>query len=384
MLDPDHPRGCGEHTGDAPVQADDVGSSPRMRGARIVEWQEHLVSGIIPADAGSTSFLATKDGVLEDHPRGCGEHQSAQTSKSGMVGSSPRMRGALGHRTACRLLSGIIPADAGSTARTVYAYTQSEDHPRGCGEHLKSGPILMPTPGSSPRMRGARKLCIAHFFYSRIIPADAGSTRGTQNADRSAEDHPRGCGEHEHGHGGLRSGRGSSPRMRGALTTLAAHSLGQRIIPADAGSTHPWQSEPVPSADHPRGCREHSGVLPLLSYLLGSSPRMRGAQQFTVICGKVEGIIPADAGSTSWVHLKRLSTWGSSPRMRGAPTTDSYNQQRTGIIPADAGSTVCHWSVWVNPRDHPRGCGEHIFCTIWPMFSMGSSPRMRGAQVLYR
>ena len=39
---------------------------------------------------------------------------------------------------------GIIPADAGSTQRTLAAESRLWDHPRGCGEHDQphgSGPI---------------------------------------------------------------------------------------------------------------------------------------------------------------------------------------------------------------------------------------------------
>ena len=49
---------------------------------------------------------------------------------------------------------GIIPADAGNTAKPDIITNMAEDHPRGCGEHL-TGPNTVSMPnGSSPRMRG--------------------------------------------------------------------------------------------------------------------------------------------------------------------------------------------------------------------------------------
>ena len=72
-------------------------------------------SGIIPADAGSTSQAPIRRLYYEDHPRGCGEHDPLPVAVTSKNGSSPRMRGALriGRKISDPL--GIIPADAGST-----------------------------------------------------------------------------------------------------------------------------------------------------------------------------------------------------------------------------------------------------------------------------
>ena len=71
--------------------------------------------GIIPADAGSTSVSYIHDYLIEDHPRGCGEHGGDSIDGWQIQGSSPRMRGALRGRRLDRHHHGIIPADAGST-----------------------------------------------------------------------------------------------------------------------------------------------------------------------------------------------------------------------------------------------------------------------------
>ena len=49
------------------------------------------------------------------------------------------------------------------------------------------------------------------------------------------------------------------------------------------------------------------------------------------------------------------------------------------IIPADAGSTRRNYTEHYASRDHPRGCGEHIYELASDVKSLGSSPRMRGA-----
>ena len=70
------------------------------------------------------------------------------------------------------------------------------------------------------------------------------------------------------------------------------------IIPADAGSTNRACTASNPFQDHPRGCGEHFGQVWQAIMGWGSSPRMRGAQIASIISHNDERIIPADAGST--------------------------------------------------------------------------------------
>ena len=177
------------------------------------------------------------DACTADHPRGCGEHSSTIWHKLTKKGSSPRMRGAL---TLMPRLTGsgrIIPADAGSTPCGAVRRPPAADHPRGCGEHGVHRPALIYIPGSSPRMRGAHSANHLCGQLTGIIPADAGSTCRQSERLSGAWDHPRGCGEHQlglvHGH----TCGGSSPRMRGALAHVGGGFAVVRIIPADAGST---------------------------------------------------------------------------------------------------------------------------------------------------
>ena len=70
---------------------------------------------------------------------------------------------------------------------------------------------------------------------------------------------------------------------------------------------------------------------------------------------------------------------GSSPRMRGAPRLGVLARPVQGIIPADAGSTTSCFAPLTFDQDHPRGCGEHTHSTSIVPVLTGSSPRMRGA-----
>ena len=89
------------------------------------------------------------------------------------------MRGALDPAQHWPCLVWIIPADAGSTQQQVGAGHHEQDHPRGCGEHLRHARTIAVVNGSSPRMRGAQIIPTFSMIELRIIPADAGSTIGS-------------------------------------------------------------------------------------------------------------------------------------------------------------------------------------------------------------
>ena len=114
---------------------------------------------IIPADAGSTYLQLWASMRMRDHPRGCGEHYNIVCWYLSLEGSSPRMRGALIGYLLAGAARGIIPADAGSTFGRVPVLLSTEDHPRGCGEHILLGNKVGADGGSSPRMRGAPRRC---------------------------------------------------------------------------------------------------------------------------------------------------------------------------------------------------------------------------------
>ena len=191
-----YPCGCGEHSFFSGLKSGGVGSSPRMRGAQAVDHQRGAIAGIIPADAGSTSATFDAYYILSDHPRGCGEHFQEQYKTDFAQGSSPRMRGARLLIPDVQSVDGIIPADAGSTVGLDLKLPDAQDHPRGCGEHTVMMLFMMSSRGSSPRMRGALSSSGMFSWTSRIIPADAGSTVVVRYVLLDFEDHPRGCGEH--------------------------------------------------------------------------------------------------------------------------------------------------------------------------------------------
>ena len=70
------------------------GSSPHVRGARVLALLFENVDGIIPACAGSTPPWISAARGGRDHPRMCGEHHGDAAVGFDGEGSSPHVRGA--------------------------------------------------------------------------------------------------------------------------------------------------------------------------------------------------------------------------------------------------------------------------------------------------
>ena len=230
------------------------------------------------------------------------------------------MRGALALSRTPGVIERIIPAYAGSTPSYCRGRSIPGDHPRVCGEHFNRTVAQLKAAGSSPRMRGAL------------------STPWLRS--RRTKDHPRVCGEHLALNKAPNLWLGSSPRMRGARTIPGSRPTPVGIIPAYAGSTHQDCHTLSNSRDHPRVCGEHETSSQIDTTIRGSSPRMRGARRRPAATPAGPGIIPAYAGSTRGHELHRFQT-----------------------------------------QDHPRVCGEHLKYFSNIVDGVGSSPRMRGARM---
>ena len=167
-----------------------------MRGAPrgLVVLGRHL--GIIPACAGSTTRASSCGSRYRDHPRLCGEHRRSSDTARDPAGSSPLVRGALQQLVDGREARRIIPACAGSTSSHSTPSVRWQDYPRLCGEHLSHEYTGLAWLGSSPLVRGALTTGINSTGVVGIIPACAGSTRVPTTSPRARRDHPRLCGEH--------------------------------------------------------------------------------------------------------------------------------------------------------------------------------------------
>ena len=91
---------------------------------------------------------------------------------------------------------------------------------------------------------------------------------------------------------------------------------------------------------------------------------------------------PRACGAHSGTTTNMPGNPGSSPRMRGSQVLILLPVLSVGIIPAHAGLTRWSSQTCRLERDHPRACGAHMNGTVSCRMTRGSSPRMRGSHVL--
>ena len=78
----------------------------------------------------------------------------------------------------------------------------------------------------------------------------------------------------------------------------------------------------------------------------------------------------------------RETNWnGSSPRVRGTQLIGLRRHDHARFIPAGAGNTVKSSMPSCQSTVHPRGCGEHRHRLARPEMYVGSSPRVRGTRL---
>ncbi len=228
------------------------GSSPRARGARYQTKVSRAMFGIIPACAGSAVPRSTSGRASSDHPRVRGERNSQIRDTANFLGSSPRARGALRLCGLGDLAGRIIPACAGSAQGIFAGGVAGLDHPRVRGERVVPRNITLAYKGSSLRARGARSGRRVRLGQVRIIPACAGSAPPPGRLTAPSPDHPRVRGERNFLNEASDDAAGSSPRARGAREPYMAWVQDQRIIPACAGSAGGGSAGPGLFRDHPR------------------------------------------------------------------------------------------------------------------------------------
>ena len=167
-----------------------------MRGTPTAMMCVSPMMGIIPACAGNTSRMRSRVQAPRDHPRVCGEHKGGQSFDCRQQGSSPRVRGTPDGFLVRQIPAGIIPACAGNTVPVARFFGLLQDHPRVCGEHKVSLSLVGLGLGSSPRVRGTRAAPARMHQRRGIIPACAGNTAIVFIINVDGGDHPRVCGEH--------------------------------------------------------------------------------------------------------------------------------------------------------------------------------------------
>ena len=155
----DHPRMCGEKQLLLYRRNARLGSPPHVRGKGAEGAEPAVHHGITPACAGKRSFCPCLQRSCWDHPRMCGEKTGNLFIVPHRGGSPPHVRGKArlcGRRSP---LHRITPACAGKRTHGLSALPRVQDHPRMCGEKAAYPVHVVRVLGSPPHVRGKGKLC---------------------------------------------------------------------------------------------------------------------------------------------------------------------------------------------------------------------------------
>ena len=130
----DHPRLCGEKEPLVSIPVQPQGSPPPMRGKGKISLCTCSKNRITPAYAGKSNGLTLDSPLLKDHPRLCGEKISVENRWTPIKGSPPPMRGKGFNKQLKFSIKRITPAYAGKSLSNIHEVSHYRDHPRLCGE----------------------------------------------------------------------------------------------------------------------------------------------------------------------------------------------------------------------------------------------------------
>ena len=173
-----------------------MGSSPLARGPLTLDNASNTVSGLIPARAGTTPFLVCVFYWGVAHPRSRGDHATSCASSAVSAGSSPLARGPHAPHARYGVVTGLIPARAGTTHNNARTPARRGAHPRSRGDHVCFYSCAFAWAGSSPLARGPHGLARYSPGCMGLIPARAGTTCNRLIRRKPAGAHPRSRGDH--------------------------------------------------------------------------------------------------------------------------------------------------------------------------------------------
>ena len=156
MLEVDHPRTCGEKKLAQFEDETGTGSPPHMRGKVPPPRYSGTCTGITPAHAGKSRAAVSKTACCR--------------------GSPPHMRGKGKEKARTAVQGGITPAHAGKSYIRPALLLPEWDHPRTCGEKTICGEWQQTFGGSPPHMRGKDFWHYADSYETGITPAHAGKS----------------------------------------------------------------------------------------------------------------------------------------------------------------------------------------------------------------
>ena len=375
---PAHPRSRGENT---LIRADDKkfeGSSPLTRGKHQRAQGPERTRGLIPAHAGKTTAVASKETADRAHPRSRGENRRHIQTHPGETGSSPLTRGKHLSARRCSRGVGLIPAHAGKTRRRTRTLAPCGAHPRSRGENIECRPECDADDGSSPLTRGKRSRAWSPTPTPGLIPAHAGKTPGPPRRPRGRQAHPRSRGENVRPAARGVAYDGSSPLTRGKRQPARLHVRLGGLIPTHAGKTTTGTRTRTPAPAHPHSRGENVVAVISASGVAGSSPLTRGKPAHDAHPHGGGRAHPHSRGENQGLTRDVAGTEGSSPLTRGKHAPGPVPCHTHGLIPTHAGKTPCNPGTPGGARAHPHSRGENTLQSRYAWRRAGSSPLTRG------
>ena len=165
---------CGEKLSKQVLGRQLHGSPPRVRGEAYTPAAPSGVVRITPACAGRSDPRREFPAPSKDHPRVCGEKLGIFLMALLRIGSPPRVRGEDRYDGTGGGDHRITPACAGRSLWQTFMDGLDRDHPRVCGEKVRTSPMSTEIYGSPPRVRGEGRFQRPQASFEGITPACAG------------------------------------------------------------------------------------------------------------------------------------------------------------------------------------------------------------------
>ncbi len=136
------------------------------------------------------------------------------------------------------------------------------------------------------------------YATAGIIPTRVGTRLRLFNLNNIKQDHPHACGDKRFTIFSVNSETGSSPRVWGQVLFFFVLLFTCGIIPTRVGTRLHRRHRLYIAQDHPHACGDKFPVATTVKSALGSSPRVWGQVQITMILLLQYGIIPTRVGTS--------------------------------------------------------------------------------------
>ena len=252
------------------------GTSPPIRGIPGRAGYAGFAGRNIPAHTGNSKYEGGHQAGATEHPRPYGEFRHMGVAVANDFGTSPPIRGIPFLRRGLLSIARNIPAHTGNSSLCNLKGQNGAEHPRPYGEFMQGNTDTSTGHGTSPPIRGIRRVLTSINATDRNIPAHTGNSANWSSRFVTASEHPRPYGEFSPRQRRRERQRGTSPPIRGILSGCAYCRRDWRNIPAHTGNS---TKKPLPTSrasEHPRPYGEfgHGGVLNVTGR--GTSPPIRG------------------------------------------------------------------------------------------------------------